>query len=124
MKFIIDTKIYSKKIRVYFNETLIQSKQEFEKDFKTTLNVDINAYEALVIYKVEGWSQTPVIVLLSNEYKLLKNIHHETIHVAIHILEKSGIPISYENDETITYLSSYIFEQIVTKLKNEIKDKL
>lgn len=42
-------------------------------------------------------------------------IAHEVIHVANRILESRGVEISTSNDEALTYLVSYIIEQIQKK---------
>lgn len=122
MNWLIDTHIYNKKVRVFYNETLAESKQEFDKYYNTDLQVDPNDFDALTVFKVPGVANTPFNLLFQKDCKnLLKTIHHEVIHAAIAILHHAGVPIEYENDETITYLSAYIFEQVVKKLKHDIK---
>jgi len=47
----------------------------------------------------------------------LGNLLHECIHGAFFILENAGVEISFKNQESITYLSQYLFEEAVSKLK-------
>jgi hypothetical protein len=43
----------------------------------------------------------------------LGDAHHESIHAANYILENIGLPINFENDEATTYLSTYIFKELL-----------
>ena len=40
---------------------------------------------------------------------------HEIIHYAIYLLQDRGVEISYRNDECITYLAEYIYNQFIKK---------
>lgn len=42
---------------------------------------------------------------------------HESIHAALMILDTCGQNYSSKNDEALTYLASFIYEQIVKRLK-------
>ncbi|MEY1276760.1 hypothetical protein AB7080_12120 [Providencia rettgeri] len=39
-------------------------------------------------------------------------ITHESIHAAFDILHFSGVPINYDNNETICYLAGWVAEQL------------
>lgn len=47
----------------------------------------------------------------------LKNLHHEIIHAAGMILDRAGVHASFDNDEPLTYLSSWLFGKCLEKLK-------
>lgn len=117
--FKINCQIYPKIIHVFCYDTLQESKEQYEKIYKSSLSVDINEYDALVCYPVKNskHSTTTVMLLSTDNKNLLYNIHHESIHCAIWILHKVGVEISFQNDEAITYLSTYIFKQVVEGLK-------
>ena len=45
------------------------------------------------------------------------NLAHECLHAAYFILEGVGVQLSFENQEAVTYLFQYIFEEALIKLK-------
>lgn len=126
MNFKVDCKIYPRLVQVFASDTLEQAKQEYEKHYKTDLDVDITLYQALTCFPLKTSTSNTVIILFNKNSKtLLEDIHHETIHAATWILDNVGVPISQHNDEALTYLSSYIFTSIQAKLIEwKIKSKV
>ena len=49
--------------------------------------------------------------------KCIGNLAHECLHAAFFILENVGVEISFTNQEAVTYLFQYIFEEALLKLK-------
>lgn len=49
--------------------------------------------------------------------KCIGTLSHECLHAAFFILENVGVEISFQNQEAITYLHQYIFEEALLKLK-------
>lgn len=56
-------------------------------------------------------------IYIALEDRTLGNLVHECIHAAYFILENAGVPITFDNQESVTYLSQYLFEQSLAKLK-------
>ena len=42
---------------------------------------------------------------------------HECSHVAFHVMNEKGIPVSYDNDEGMAYMVEYWFKSVVEALK-------
>lgn len=41
---------------------------------------------------------------------------HELVHVAMAVLHRAGVPISYANDEALAYLVSHLFKTLQARL--------
>lgn len=117
MNFKINCKIYPKIVHVFYSNTLESAKQEYEKTYKVFLSEDMSTWQALTIYPIKHskYPSSVIILLNKNSKELLTDIHHESIHASIWILKEVGVEISFNNDEAITYLSSYMFKEIVKK---------
>ena len=46
----------------------------------------------------------------------MSTLVHECLHVATAVMHNRGIPVSYENDETIAYIQSYLVEQVFSRI--------
>ncbi len=122
MDFKINCQIYPKTVHVFLSSTLKDAAREYEKKYSTTLSNIENSYQALTCYPTNDSKYFSTVIMLLSESSptLLTDIHHESIHCAIWILKEVGVEISYNNDEAITYLSSYIFKTALQKLKLDI----
>ena len=49
----------------------------------------------------------------------LSALVHELYHICTKMFEYKGVPISYENDETMAYYMSYWMSKIIAALKEE-----
>lgn len=56
-------------------------------------------------------------MLLTPGKNFLRNIHHETTHIAMSIFNRVGMTHSVETDEAFCYLSDWIFWQVTEELK-------
>lgn len=45
-------------------------------------------------------------------------LHHESIHITHNIMERCGVPISMENTEIVSYMSTYIVRELLAAKKN------
>lgn len=54
-----------------------------------------------------------VMALHENSRSNTQVIVHESVHAAIKIMDSCGVPISEDNQETIAYLTDYIFSKAV-----------
>ncbi len=124
MNFKIKCHIYPYTVHVFYEQKVETAKSLYQEYYKCELNPEIIDFDALTVYPVRTQKHfSKVVILLGKENgDLLGNIHHECIYAAIYVLDKSGIEISYQNDESITYLSTYLFKQIIKKLKLNIKE--
>lgn len=52
----------------------------------------------------------------STSFKL-STIAHESVHAAIAVLSIAGVPISEENEETLAYMTDYIFSRALKAFK-------
>ena len=123
MNFKIKCHIYPYTVHVFYEQRVDTAKAMYQEYYKCELNAEITDFDALTVYPVRTQKHfSKIVILLGKENgDLLGNIHHESIHATIYILDKSGIEISYQNDESITYLSTYLFEKIINKLKLNIQ---
>lgn len=116
----------------------IKTGDNLEKSF----NIDIGVYQTTIQVIVtddiqeehqrlgcETWKQFDGFCLFDAENKLpyefyivLKDtftvgmLLHECIHCANRILGSRGVGLAHEDDEALTYLSQFIFEEILSKL--------
>jgi hypothetical protein len=109
--------LYPIKIWVGYGESFAAIKDGIEKrigiDVEHEIIEDWRALAKTVI------GPNAVGIFLKPDPKLLCYVHHESVHAATFILDHLGIPISLENDETLCYLSGYIFGEILTFLKKQ-----
>jgi len=104
-------------IFVFHYTDLKESIAAYEKKFNKILRDEAANFDALTVYPTSKESYVSMLLQENSSNGLLGNIHHECIHVAMHILHERGVVISYDNDEAITYLSTYIFKKICKKLE-------
>lgn len=122
MNFKIKCHIYPYTVHVFYEQTVQESKVKFEEYYKTDIDDEWNNPDAITVFEQGLKGYNKVAILLGKENgMLLSRIHHEVIHATTYILNKLGIEVSYQNDESITYLSTYLFEKIINKLKLNAK---
>ena len=122
MNFKIKCHIYPYTVHVFYEQTVQESKVKFEEYYKTDIDDEWNNPDAITVFEQGLKGYNKVAILLGKENgMLLSRIHHEVIHATTYILNKLGIEVSYQNDESITYLSTYLFEKIINKLKLNIQ---
>lgn len=117
--FKIKTHIYPNTVYVFFADNMDLAVEEHNKYHSTTLRDSHSKYEAVTIYHNE-YSKDPVgisVCLQDDPDYLIASIHHEAIHIAWYILHYNGVVVTQDNDEALTYLSTYIFKSICKKLK-------
>lgn len=73
---------------------------------------DCSEYNACVYYDKDD----KLCIWFKDNKPNLGDICHESIHLAIKILKRVGVDISYDNDEALTYLAGYIFDELYKKL--------
>lgn len=122
MNFKIKCHIYPYTVHVFYEQTIQEAKVEYEKFYKEIFDNDLESFDAITIFPTgtKKHYNKLVILLGKTNGNLLSRVHHEVIHATIYILNRLGIEISYQNDESITYLSTYLFEKIINKLKLNI----
>lgn len=123
--FEVDVDLYKIIIDVYlgsFEKTIKQIekkhgvKLDFASDFGTSDGSVINLEES---HDVPGY----VAIAIKNfaekyaddQWRAIAVLSHEAVHVATAIMHNRGIPISYENDETLAYLQEWILETILNQ---------
>lgn len=122
MNFKIKCHIYPYTVHVFYEQKVEESKIKFEEYYKTNIDDVWDSPDAITVFEQGVKSHNIVVILLGKESgMLLSRIHHEVIHATTYILNKLGLEISYQNDESITYLSTYLFEKIINKLKLNIQ---
>lgn len=123
-RIIIDIPIYRNKVFLYVGDTIEELKSKIISDYN--YSVDIDTFDGLVF--TLNQLDTGVlndIMLLVNPVPL-DTVHHECIHIAWNLLDYHGIKIDLNNHESLTYLSAYIFENIVAileKINGKTKSK-
>lgn len=123
MNFKIKCHIYPYTVHVFYEQKVEEAKVKFEEYYKTNIDDVWNSPDAITVFEQGLKGHNRVVILLGKENGiLLSRIHHEVIHATTYILNKLGLEISYQNDESITYLSTYLFEKIINKLKLNIQN--
>lgn len=120
MNFKIKCHIYPYTVHVFYEQKVEDAQKEYEKYYKTLVDEHFTGFQALTLFPLKGSIHANTIAILLGDKHILSCVHHEVIHAATHILDKLGLEISYQNDESITYLSTYLFEKILKKLKLNI----
>lgn len=122
MNFKIKCHIYPYTVHVFYEQKVEESQVKFEEYYKTVLDESLTQFDAITVFPEKGTKTHNIVVILLGKENgmLLSRIHHEVIHATTYILNKLGLEISYQNDESITYLSTYLFEKILKKLKLHI----
>ena len=122
MNFKIKCHIYPYVVYFVYCPTLQESKEEFERVFKTKLNMDMSKYGALTLFPNSESNIQSTVIFLEESKFTLQNLHHECIHASNWILQEVGVEIQRGNDEALAYLSGYIFQQALNKVwKNHFK---
>ena len=107
--------IYRVWVHVFHSHTADNLHEEIYKKYKVVASNIIGSNSAASTLFPEEGSKYPnlIIVLYPNntDPNIYSSVHHESIHAATKILDMRGVPISQENDEALTYLSMYIFEE-------------
>lgn len=126
--FEIDIPIFNSTIIVSF-ESFINLRKRLYSEFK--IDIDKNVFgggDGIVIDLENEYQKTGFILLaIDNFYKRIKTkttytqlyctLVHEVLHATTTILNNRGVPINFENDETIAYLQEFILSEILTKMK-------
>lgn len=94
--------------------------------------VDASAYIGEEAWLFSSWTNNRVSVITVDlealkcghfDPKYLQTLSHECCHSAIDILNKKGIAVNYENQETFCYLQDFIIRKILDGIKrNENKN--
>lgn len=58
-------------------------------------------------------------LLLMPSERLLRNINHESNHIAMSILNRAGVPHTVETDEAFCYLADWVFDKTVSLLRKK-----
>jgi hypothetical protein len=58
-------------------------------------------------------------IIIMPKYNTFSLIH-EIIHLAFAVMDGRGVPIRYENDETITYYVEMVLRNVLVKLNKKI----
>lgn len=81
---------------------------EDEKEFITSMSFKDKS--AKTLFKASG-----CVIWIRNRDNLPALVH-EIIHYVLYILTARGVLITHENDEPITYLAEYMFNECITRL--------
>lgn len=104
-------------VHVFHDIEMKDAIAEHNEHFNCTIDGSLDTTDALTVYPKTAKNCVAIILHENCSNNLICNIHHESIHAAMYILHQRGVVISYENDEAITYLSTYIFKKICKKLE-------
>lgn len=122
MNFNVKCHVYPYTVYFFVNKTLQESKEECEKLLKAKVDLDMSKFGALTLFPNEHSNYQSAIILLERNKTFLQHLHHECIHAANWILSEVGVEIQRGNDESLAYLSSYIFQQALNKTKLKIQN--
>jgi hypothetical protein len=107
----IDDPIYYAKLTLYIGDT-----KEIRNHLLKVTNIPRENLN-VEMGKFIPFEKLKIIIL--PKYDLLTLIH-EVIHYAFNIMDSRGIPINYENDETITYYTEMTLKNIIKALNKKI----
>jgi len=110
-----DCEVYRVDLFVIFGESIAECEKELIKrtGFGTGED-DLTEWQAGYVQRGSIFS-----ILLMPSDRLLRNIHHESCHIAMSILNRAGIPHTLETDEAFCYLSDWVFGKTVDFLKKK-----
>lgn len=110
-EFDVDVEIYRTSVHVIVTDNL-------EEEYSNLGLKYTPGYAAFYLLDREDKLEYSHYIVLNDKFTI-GELHHETIHCANKILGMAGVEFGYENDEALTYLSQYIFEEILSHLCGE-----
>ena len=114
-------------VDIYRTEILLfGSYEELERYCnKNSVNMEERSYHGLAASMESSEGLAGVLVdkeggaehFIAIRQKCIGNLAHECLHATYFILENVGVSLAFENQEAVTYLFQYIFEEALFKLK-------
>lgn len=111
----INVDIFSMYVDFTFNKKefndAVDAEYDMDADF-VTIHMDQSIY-ILVNNKNESYCDS----------KFLQALSHECCHAAFCIMEQSGIPVDFDNQETLCYLQDFVFRKCYEYSAEKIKEE-
>ena len=113
-----DCTYYSETLLFYTGCTAGRLVKELEKKYQVPKSAmsDIKKHSGIIGF---AHHTNDLFILWYRSPEDLPTLIHELYHICTKMFEYKGVPISYENDETMAYYMSYWMSKIVTVLKEE-----
>jgi len=126
---IIDVDIYMQRILAFDCyedfEKYCKEHNVLESEDDVSLREASNGLAGVVEYtspiEDEDGNEIQADLFLALREKRLDDLSHESLHVAMTILENAGVNVDYEQQEPLAYLMQYIFREYCKKFKWKYK---
>ena len=114
----IEIPIYNIGIDLYYGD-MDNILPVVQSEFITQLMIDeyTAAYTTFAERKVGGLIHKKLVIVISSNRDDLFTIHHECIHAAMFALEHVGVNVTMSKHESLTYLVTFIAEEVDRKIK-------